>query len=1185
MSFKYRLTPIQAAVAGGVLAIGLAGTSTAQTEIPAGTYPFIDLNTPDEAVTQTGAVTVNGTTSIDAGAASITLAHAGNDFVGAVSLAGGTVFINDANALTLGALSVGALTATSQGALDLGQGAIGGALSAASNGGAISQSGPLSVTGTSTIDAGLGSISLADDGNDFVGPLSIAGTGIQIVDANDLTIASLVSGANANVTLIAGGALVLANGGIDVGNADLTLASNGGVLSTAGALAGARIELIGSDGVTLSHDVDSSSNLTLTSGSGAITQTGGNVSTQGDASIDAGNGSITLSSAGNDFVGAVSLKGGAVSIRDANALTLGALSVGALTATSQGALDLGQGAIGGALSATSNGGTISQSGPLSVTGTSMIDAGAASIELAHADNDFVGAVNLTGGAVSIRDANALTLGVLSVGALTASSQGALTLGQGAVGGDLTAASNGGAISQSGAFSVGGASTINAGAGSITLNHAGNDFVGPLTVVGTGIQIASANDLTIASLANGANANVALVADGVLSLPAHDIDVGNADLALASKGGALSTAGALRGARIELLGRNGISLNHNVTATSSLALEGVGGITQSGGAVTATAVNIDSDSDVVLTGSGNVIGRLDNVRVLGNFSLKNQAPLLVNTLQASHVEFSVDPGVKVAGVISTGQLAMNAGQLRVDGLVDGDVQIMAGASLAGTGTVGNTTIASGGALAPGNSIGTLTVDGDLVFDAGSRYLVEVDPQGSGADLVHVTGAATLAGGSVVHIGADGAYDPSSAYRILKADGSLSGAFDTVTSDFAFLTPGLAYDYGAGTVDLLLERNQVSFPDKALTRNQLAAAAGVESLGAGNAAYNAVVTLPDDAARIRAGFDALSGEIHASAKTALIEESRFVRDAVIDRIRTAFGAVAASATPVHTYGANQAGSAAATTDRFAAWGNAFGSWGHADNDGNAARLKRSTRGLLVGADGEVFDAWRAGVVAGYSRSKFDAAERASSGESDNYHLGLYGGRQWGRLGLRSGLAYTWHNIQTHRSLAIGSFSDRLSSDYHAGTFQIFGELGYRIDAQAVSFEPFAALAHISQHTDGYTENGAAAALQSKGQSTDTTFTTLGLRAATHVALGRTQASVRGGLGWRHAFGDTLPTSTHRFSAGDAFTVAGVPIARNAAVLEAGLDLLIAPDAVLSLSYTGQIASEAKDHGAKATLSMRF
>src|SRR5690606_27918651 len=195
--------------------------------------------------------------------------------------------------------------------------------------------------------------------------------------------------------------------------------------------------------------------------------------------------------------------------------------------------------------------------------------------------------------------------------------------------------NGGAISQSGALSVGGASTIDAGTGSIALGDAGNDFAGPLTIAGTGIKIVDANNLTIASLANGVNANVMLVAGGALVLANGGIDVGNADLTLASNGGVLSTAGALRGARIELTGRDGIGLGHNVSATSSLALRSPGSITQSGGAMTAPVVSIDSDGDVGLTGSANAIGRLDNARVLGDFSLRNQAPLVVDTLQANN----------------------------------------------------------------------------------------------------------------------------------------------------------------------------------------------------------------------------------------------------------------------------------------------------------------------------------------------------------------------------------------------------------------------------------------------------------------------------------------------------------------------------------------------------------------------
>jgi two-component sensor histidine kinase len=42
-----------------------------------------------------------------------------------------------------------------------------------------------------------------------------------------------------------------------------------------------------------------------------------------------------------------------------------------------------------------------------------------------------------------------------------------------------------------------------------------------------------------------------------------------------------------------------------------------------------------------------------------------------------------------------------------------------------GFVGNTTI-NGGALAPGNSIGLLTVQGSLTFTAAASYMVEVSP---------------------------------------------------------------------------------------------------------------------------------------------------------------------------------------------------------------------------------------------------------------------------------------------------------------------------------------------------------------------------------------------------------------------------------------------------------------------------
>ena len=192
-------------------------------------------------------------------------------------------------------------------------------------------------------------------------------------------------------------------------------------------------------------------------------------------------------------------------------------------------------------------------------------------------------------------------------------------------------------------------------------------------------------------------------------------------------------------------------------------------------------------------------------------------------------------------------------------------VNAGGTLAGTGTVGDTMVASGGTLSPGNSIGKLTVDGDLTFAAGSRFAVEANPLGADSDLVTVTGIANL-DGSVVHVGASGDYDLQSTYRILSA-GDLVGSFTGVTSNFAFLTPELLQDDMANTVNLSFSRNTTDFAALAATPNQIATANGIDSIGmaAGSPVYNAIAKLPADANLVQASFDALSGGILASAKT--------------------------------------------------------------------------------------------------------------------------------------------------------------------------------------------------------------------------------------------------------------------------------------------------------------------------------
>ncbi|WP_336813327.1 autotransporter outer membrane beta-barrel domain-containing protein [Bosea sp. MMO-172] len=548
---------------------------------------------------------------------------------------------------------------------------------------------------------------------------------------------------------------------------------------------------------------------------------------------------------------------------------------------------------------------------------------------------------------------------------------------------------------------------------------------------------------------------------------------------------------------------------------------------------------------------------------------------------------------------TGPTNVDSGAtLAVNGTIASSQMLTINGTVAGIGTIGNTSVNAGGTIAPGNGgIGTLSVQGNLAMVAGSRFAAQIDGTGA-SDRITVTGAANISG-ATLDISASGM--ALARYTVLTTTGGLTGTF-VVGPISAFVGVTASYDANNAYLDLSRMRD---FADAGATRNQKAAAYGIQSISGGNplftgnALYNAILALPTDATA-RNAFDQLSGEVHASATTALIEDSHFVRDAATNRIRAAFGAVGASRAPVMAYADPADGktgyaafaslgsgaiAVAPTTDRFALWGQGFGGWGFTNGDGNAARLSRSTGGFLIGGDAPIFDTWRLGMMAGYSRTTFNVRDRASSGSSDNYHLGLYAGTQWGNLGFRTGAAYTWHDITTSRSVAFPGFGDSLKGDYRAGTAQVFGELGYGIRAGRFGFEPFANLAYVNLSTGGFAENGGAAALSSNSARTGVTFTTLGLHASTDFDLGTITATLRSTLGWRHAFGDTTPLATFALAGGSPFTVAGVPIAKDALVLDVGLDVAITRNATLGISYGGQYGGNTIDQSVRANFNVRF
>ena len=206
------------------------------------------------------------------------------------------------------------------------------------------------------------------------------------------------------------------------------------------------------------------------------------------------------------------------------------------------------------------------------------------------------------------------------------------------------------------------------------------------------------------------------------------------------------------------------------------------------------------------------------------------------------------------IIEQGLLSVN--NTEGSGTGFGNVLVQPAGILGGSGTISGDVI-NQGTIAPGNSIGTLTINGNYIQTAGSTYAAEIDDQGH-SDLIHATGIAALTGGTVTVAAQSGTYSAGMTYQILRADGGVSGTFDRVVTNLPTFHGALVYD--SDDVFLLLLR----YADLARTRNQFAVATYLDAIQPSATGDLSVVLAALDTQtgdQARAAFNQLAGEPYA------------------------------------------------------------------------------------------------------------------------------------------------------------------------------------------------------------------------------------------------------------------------------------------------------------------------------------
>jgi len=138
---------------------------------------------------------------------------------------------------------------------------------------------------------------------------------------------------------------------------------------------------------------------------------------------------------------------------------------------------------------------------------------------------------------------------------------------------------------------------------------------------------------------------------------------------------------------------------------------------------------------------------------------------------------------------------------------------------------------------------------------------------------------------------------------------------------------------------------------------------------------------------------------------------------------------------------------------------------------------------------------------------------------------------------------------------------------------------------TISPYLNVAQVWLRANNTTETGNAAALDIASQTDSVQVSTLGVRTAITLPT-QTPIKLTADLGWAHAFGDTDGKTSNRFAGrGARFEIAGTGVDKNQALIGAGVQAQLTPNASIHAGYQGQFGSKVSSHTGRVQLRVRF
>jgi autotransporter-associated beta strand protein/T5SS/PEP-CTERM-associated repeat protein len=572
---------------------------------------------------------------------------------------------------------------------------------------------------------------------------------------------------------------------------------------------------------------------------------------------------------------------------------------------------------------------------------------------------------------------------------------------------------------------------------------------------------------------------------------------------------------------------------------------------------------------------------------------------------------------------SGATTVNGGRLTVNGSISNStLTVDGGGTLGGTGTIG-TAIINNGTLSPGNSIGTITVNGNLVMTAAASYLVEISP--TSADRTNVGGSATL-GGTVQAAFAPGSY-VTRAYTILSAAGGRIGTFNALTTtnlpaDFVASLSYTATDVILNLTAALGALSTLGVPNAASGAGACAFSINQCNVAnAINAFFNNGGTLPPGflslfnltGANLGNALTLLSGEAATGAQQAAFQLTNQFLGIMLDPFVDGRNSIAGAGGPALGFAPAReelpedialayakllkappapsppspgSGGGLGWGQRWSVWGAGYGGGNRTSGDPavvGSHDLSARTAGGAAGLDYHLSRDSVVGVALAGGGTNWSLAQGLGGGKSDAFQAGLYGTTRWGSAYVAAALAFTNHWMSTDRFAFAG---DHLSASFNAQSFGGRLESGYRFATIYGGLTPYAAIQSQTFHTPSYSEADLTAggfALGYNSRSASDTRSELGGRFDRLLLLNPEAAlTLRARVAWAHDWVSD-PTLAAVFQAlpGASFLVNGATPAKNSALTSAGAELRLANGVSLLAKFDGEFASHSSTYAGTGTV----